>query len=98
MVFSKSSSTEAKEAGERRSYPAANTWQVSRQTPIRDLSFTSAIISRRSEKVDPITLPAPAMVSSTGVMVVVEACAALRWDAILAMAAGRGEEPVEPGL
>lgn len=84
--------------GSRRSYPAAKTWQVSRQTPMRDLSLTREIMSARSVNVEPITLPEPAIVSRRGIIEVVAACAAFRWEAMRAMAAGRGDGPVEPGL
>lgn len=47
---------------------------------------------------EPITLPEPAIVSRTGIIEVVAACAAFRWEAMRAMAAGRGDGPVEPGL
>lgn len=55
-------------------------------------------MSARSVNVEPITLPEPAIVSKRGVIEVVAACAAFRWEAMRAMAAGRGEGPVEPGL
>ena len=55
-------------------------------------------MSARSVKVEPITLPEPAIVSKRGIIDVVAACAAFRWEAMRPMAAGRGEGPVEPGL
>lgn len=45
-----------------------------------------------------MTVPEPAMFSSRGVTVWVARWARLRALAILAIAAGRGEEPVAPGL
>ncbi len=65
---------------------------------MRDLSLTREIISARSVNVEPITLPEPAIVSRRGIIEVVAACAAFRWEAMRAMAAGRGDGPVEPGL
>lgn len=95
---SNSERTRLKVVGSRRSYPAAKTWQVSRQTPMRDLSLTREIMSARSVNVEPITLPEPAIVSRSGTIDVVAAWAAFRWEAMRAMAARRGEGPVEPGL
>lgn len=65
---------------------------------MRDLSWTREIMSARSVNVEPITLPEPAIVSRRGIIEVVAACAAFRWEAMRAMAAGRGDGPVEPGL
>lgn len=55
-------------------------------------------MSRRSVNVEPIMLPVPAMVSRSGVILLVAMCAALRCVAMRAMAAARGKGPVEPGL
>lgn len=55
-------------------------------------------MSRRSSNVEPTTLPAPAMFSSTGLTVEVAARARLSAEAMREMAAGRGCGPVEPGL
>ena len=65
---------------------------------MRDLSSTSAMISARSVKVEPNTVPPPAMVSSNGITLEVARCAALRCLAIRAMADSRDEEPAAPGL
>ena len=73
-------------------------WQVSRHTPTLLLSYTRAMMSRRSSNVEPMTLPVPAMFSRTVLTVLVERCAALRRSAIRAIASGRGEGPVFPGL
>lgn len=49
---------------------------------MRDLSSTSEIMSARSLKRDPIVVPPPAMVSSSGVTLDVARCAALMCAAI----------------
>ena len=55
-------------------------------------------MSRRSVNVEPIMLPVPAIVSRSGVILLVAMCAALRCVAMRAMAAARENGPVEPGL
>ena len=51
------------------SYPASETWQVSRHTPILSDSSTRSRISRSSSNRPPTSLPLPAMVSSRTVVV-----------------------------
>lgn len=51
------------------SYPASKTWQVSRQTPMCDERATRSRISRSSSKREPTSLPLPAIVSSSTVVV-----------------------------
>lgn len=74
-----------------------NTWHVSKQTPTRDLSFTRAMISRRSSNVDPITFR-PTIVSRTILTVRVSWCARLSADAIRVIPSSRGCGPGQPGL
>ena len=74
-------------------------WSVRlRGAYVRDLSSTRAIMSRRSSKVEPMTLPPAAMFSSKGVTVFVAAWARLRAEAMRARASGRGWLFVVPGL
>lgn len=80
-------------------HPAANTWQVSMQTPTRDLSLICSMIEARSEKVEPRTEPDPAIVSNTGITDLVEEIARLSEVEIRVRAEARvAVAPVQPGL
>ena len=50
-----------------RSYPAAKAWQVSMQTPTRDLSSTLSIIFAKCSNLNPRLVPCPAVFSITAV-------------------------------
>lgn len=65
---------------------------------MRDLSLINEMMEARSLNVEPMEVPAPAIVSSTVVTVWVAAWLALSWAAMRAMAGSRAEALEAPGL